>query len=674
MSTRIKWAHGSNITPSSLDTGTVIFDSSTKTIKLKADNDIEIYGDGIKETINLTWAELKALRDGGTLVPGQYYRITDYVTTTNGKSKTCSSPNTDTPVEGQSRSVGHQFDIIVRADSASTLNENAHAAIHEGDTYFVRKYGTYAGKTVPVSSWKLKYCLDNDTTCYEWADETNGKGVIYQMIDENNNKLGYDFKNIQFYRADVPNTYSEIYNLGELQQYFTSNPTVMVGAKFQFNTGWYYTFGYIRSDITTSITVDDLEDSTVVFGDGVSNNTFDNSFNESLPDIIEWSRNFFDNTFTAFCYGITFFTTSYCSNNSFGNVNNSQFGIVEQNVFNNVYKSLIYSKQHLTDRSASDKTVSSRMGIEYTHINYSDMCTIRCSMVWCNINMMANTTIETTVNSAYVGSFEQKGAMNSCTFSLSGNTTCTTILGFFYKNTITGRLLNTTFAGNVANCTFKNMQTCNITGLISYCNFPILNNSTITNCAYANLISTDTTQTTIKNVQIYSLVGTSSNYIDLSTFPNIYNSTTVKTFTQDENGWFVGSYLNGGSIKGYYIESKTDTTWKELPSADDWKRKIVETTESTVTLAANTITKLTGTSLASISVSIPTEALTDGQEYILEYSKESLSESCTISFDSSVKWANGVYIPSYSVMKDGASIQICIVNGCATWAQYCAIS
>ena len=60
------------------------------------------------QTIALTYAELKALRDAGKLVPGQYYRITDYVTTTS---------------QAGTRSAAHQFDVILRADSAGTLNE-----------------------------------------------------------------------------------------------------------------------------------------------------------------------------------------------------------------------------------------------------------------------------------------------------------------------------------------------------------------------------------------------------------------------------------------------------------------------------------------------------------------------------------------------------------------------
>jgi len=38
-----------------------------------------------------------------------------------------------------------------------------------------------------LEAWKLKYCLDNDTSRFAWADEVNGKGVIYRMVDEFNN-------------------------------------------------------------------------------------------------------------------------------------------------------------------------------------------------------------------------------------------------------------------------------------------------------------------------------------------------------------------------------------------------------------------------------------------------------------------------------------------------------
>ena len=123
---------------------------------------------------SITYSELKALRDNAQLIPGMQYRITDYQCTT-------STVNTS--------SAGHQFDIIVVADSANTLNETARACLHTGDTYF---------SYTKFEAWQLKYCLDNDTNRFGWADTTNGKGVIYWLRDENGNECQYDFKNIIF--------------------------------------------------------------------------------------------------------------------------------------------------------------------------------------------------------------------------------------------------------------------------------------------------------------------------------------------------------------------------------------------------------------------------------------------------------------------------------------------
>ena len=131
-------------------------------------------------TIEITWSDLKAKRDAGELTPSQFYRITDYQCTT---------------VQSNTRSAGNQFDIIVLALTNNTLSEQAWAALHSGDTYFANSN---------LSAWKLWYCLDNDTTRFAWADSTNGKGVIYRMIDEFNNDVPYDFKNIQCIDWSVP--------------------------------------------------------------------------------------------------------------------------------------------------------------------------------------------------------------------------------------------------------------------------------------------------------------------------------------------------------------------------------------------------------------------------------------------------------------------------------------
>ena len=62
---------------------------------------------------SLTWIELKEKRDNHDLIPGRYYRITDYVTIT---------------AQENTQSAEHPFDIIVLALSDNTLSETAYAA------------------------------------------------------------------------------------------------------------------------------------------------------------------------------------------------------------------------------------------------------------------------------------------------------------------------------------------------------------------------------------------------------------------------------------------------------------------------------------------------------------------------------------------------------------------
>ena len=134
----------------------------------------ETYSQKIANAVEVTYSALKDMRDNGKLVAGQYYRITDFVTTS---------------AQAETRSAGHAFDIVVVALDSHTLSETANAVQHNGDTY-------YDGCN--LEAWELKYCIDNDTTRFAWADEVNGKGVIYYMKDEFNNECPYDFKNIQF--------------------------------------------------------------------------------------------------------------------------------------------------------------------------------------------------------------------------------------------------------------------------------------------------------------------------------------------------------------------------------------------------------------------------------------------------------------------------------------------
>lgn len=151
-----------------------------------------IGGSGAAELAeSILYADLKALRDAGTLVPGKWYRITDYEATVAANSNSSNSV------------ISHPYDILIRADAENVLNENCFAAQRSGDTYF---------DPDPVEAWKLCYCIDNDATRFDWADATNGKGVVYRLIDSWNNDVPFDFKSI-VYRRGTSQPYYFLFSL-----------------------------------------------------------------------------------------------------------------------------------------------------------------------------------------------------------------------------------------------------------------------------------------------------------------------------------------------------------------------------------------------------------------------------------------------------------------------------
>lgn len=139
---------------------------------------------------SVEYLELLSLRNEAKLVPGRRYRITDYITTTNAEN---------------TKSAGHRFDIILVADTDSSLNENAYATLHNEDDYFIKSN---------LSAWKLKYCLDNDVTRFSWAypDEPTGiqiNGEIFQrdessdMDSQGEHYVAYTNGDTVFYSKDI---------------------------------------------------------------------------------------------------------------------------------------------------------------------------------------------------------------------------------------------------------------------------------------------------------------------------------------------------------------------------------------------------------------------------------------------------------------------------------------
>ena len=255
----------------------------------------DILNSGVTE---ITWSGLVDLRTNNKLIPGQYYRITDYTCTTT---------------KGGTKSAGHVFDIIVRADSVNKLNEEAHAIQHTGDSYFANNN---------LSAWRLWYCLDNDTNRFAWADSTNGKGVIYRMIDEFYNDVPYDFKNIQFYRQwdSSKSLWSTISSdtTGVACYTFSSNGdsstveftdySLSISNKVYSNVIKEYK-DIINFDFNN---IKFILNNNCFFGKECYNNTFGNKCYENT-----FGNKCYENTFGNSCFRNTF--GNNCRSNTFGN-------------------------------------------------------------------------------------------------------------------------------------------------------------------------------------------------------------------------------------------------------------------------------------------------------------------------------------------------------------------
>lgn len=98
--------------------------------------------------IPVLWADLVQLRDDGELVPGAYYRITDYEFITSKLGV---------------QSGGHQFDIVLLAISESMLSESGYAVKHAGEHYFERE--------ITVGGIEWLYTLYVDDYAANYGDE-----------------------------------------------------------------------------------------------------------------------------------------------------------------------------------------------------------------------------------------------------------------------------------------------------------------------------------------------------------------------------------------------------------------------------------------------------------------------------------------------------------------------
>ena len=311
-----------------------------------------------KLLVSITWSELKSLRDNSQLIAGTWYRITDYTCTTTQEN---------------TRSANHPFDVIVRADSENKLNEEAFAIQHEGDDYFA---------SINLSAWKLWYSLDNDTTRFAWADSTNGKGVIYRMIDEWNNDIPYDFKNIQFARdwsAIAP--YSGLsgtvycYTFSVFLDGFSEDAIAneeSIKAKECIESDGEGEFGnnIIRTYKSAGIcflndiifVTDWSSDNVYHYSNSFGSSCYSNSFGSSC----------YSNSFGSSCYSNSF--GSGCNSNSFGSscYSNSFGSSCEHNYFGHTCNSNSFGNYCHDIKFASDSSASTKYN--YYHNNHFGDC------------------------------------------------------------------------------------------------------------------------------------------------------------------------------------------------------------------------------------------------------------------------------------------------------------
>lgn len=201
--------------------------------------------------------------------------------------------------------------MIVRADATNKLNENAYAALHSGDTYFANS---------KLESWEIKYCLDNDTNRFIWADTTNGKGVIYYMKDEWNNECPYDFKNIMFKDSEISisgikaNVFYYTFSVASGTNDATITDHSLNGMYCYENKMGRYCL-YNKSKLNANVFRSESSTNNCrrnIFSYGCYSNTFGKNCNN-----ITFGNGCHHNSFGHSCGNITF--ESDCFRNSFGN-------------------------------------------------------------------------------------------------------------------------------------------------------------------------------------------------------------------------------------------------------------------------------------------------------------------------------------------------------------------
>ena len=229
-----------------------------------------VTSEGIKEYVNdaidastsmteITYSDLVTARNNNNLTPGTWYRITDYQCTTTQAGTQSAGHNFDVIVlatssntlSEEARAIKHDGDTYFANSNLNawkvwySLNndttrfawaddsvDSPRVTVEDDDVIFYRDITKDDLTTLHPYAWTstdgnttlytdLQEPLQGDAMCEynsnispydiaEFIEGTglpNGRGVIYRLIDEFNNDIKYDFKNIQFKRKITDGEY-----------------------------------------------------------------------------------------------------------------------------------------------------------------------------------------------------------------------------------------------------------------------------------------------------------------------------------------------------------------------------------------------------------------------------------------------------------------------------------
>ena len=301
-----------------------------------------------------------------------------------------------------------------------------------------------------LTSWEIKYCIDNDTNRFSWADNEKGRGVIYYMKDEFNNECPYDFKNILFhtsecYYDEYPYTFHKFINgefVYELSDFSLNEKCHSNIIKPYYDNGKQI----LNSIIFYNEYNPELEEEPVCYGNTFKVNCFNNFFRQ----------NCFSNTFGEYCYNITM--GSNCYRNTF------RSEIYNCTIGHNFYLNVL-----------GDKCYSNTFGNECQGNTFGQVCSLNTIGDGFSNNIFGNVCHSNTIGNAFTHNVLSNNCHHNtfgdnCSSNKFGTGCYSNVFGNYFQRNDMGSLCNgnkfefnymqyNTIGNGVRECTFTNSET-----------------------------------------------------------------------------------------------------------------------------------------------------------------------------------------------------------------------